>query len=254
MKSTSRSDGERTLAVFFDFENIGIGLNNRRDRFDINRVLERLEAHVPVGRLLDLGCWVGFLVSEAERRGWTATGIEPSDWAARYARDQLGLDVRQQDLFAADLPQESFDAVVLGDVIEHLPAPAAGLHRIAELLAPGGALVLMLPDSGSRVARVLGRRWWSVLPTHVQYFTRRSLTTLLENNGWHVVEVATSPKVFTVGYYLSRAGGYSRMLERLLLKVATVLKVRERPWGPDFRDRMLVVAQRRLADGGLPTG
>ena len=42
MKSTSRSDGERTLAVFFDFENIGIGLNNRRDRFDINRVLERL--------------------------------------------------------------------------------------------------------------------------------------------------------------------------------------------------------------------
>ncbi len=42
VKSTSRSDGERTLAVFFDFENIGIGLNLRRDRFDINRVLERL--------------------------------------------------------------------------------------------------------------------------------------------------------------------------------------------------------------------
>ena len=41
MKSNS-SDGERSLAVFFDFENIGIGLNNRRDRFDINRVLERL--------------------------------------------------------------------------------------------------------------------------------------------------------------------------------------------------------------------
>src|SRR5947199_5917504 len=36
------ADGEQTLAVFFDFENIGIGLNNRRDRFDINRVLERL--------------------------------------------------------------------------------------------------------------------------------------------------------------------------------------------------------------------
>src|SRR5947199_3515914 len=36
------ADGEQTLAVFFDFENIGIGLNNRRDRFDINRVVERL--------------------------------------------------------------------------------------------------------------------------------------------------------------------------------------------------------------------
>jgi uncharacterized protein (TIGR00288 family) len=36
------SDGERTLAVFFDFENIGIGLNHRRDRFEIHKVVERL--------------------------------------------------------------------------------------------------------------------------------------------------------------------------------------------------------------------
>src|SRR5687768_5562571 len=39
---TRHADGERTLAVFFDFENIGIGLNHRRDRFEITKVLERL--------------------------------------------------------------------------------------------------------------------------------------------------------------------------------------------------------------------
>ena len=43
MKTAHRNNtGESTLAVFLDFENIGIGLNLRRDRFDINRVLERL--------------------------------------------------------------------------------------------------------------------------------------------------------------------------------------------------------------------
>jgi len=42
MKPNRHTDGERTLAVFFDFENIGIGLNQRRDRFEINKVLERL--------------------------------------------------------------------------------------------------------------------------------------------------------------------------------------------------------------------
>src|SRR5829696_3482589 len=42
MKVTRHADGERTLAVFFDFENIGIGLNHRRDRFEINKVVERL--------------------------------------------------------------------------------------------------------------------------------------------------------------------------------------------------------------------
>src|SRR5918999_5495761 len=42
MKANRHADGERTLAVFFDFENIGIGLNLRRDRFDIVKVVERL--------------------------------------------------------------------------------------------------------------------------------------------------------------------------------------------------------------------
>src|SRR3954465_5501391 len=42
MKAKRDADGERTLAVFFDFENIGIGLNLRRDRFDITKVVERL--------------------------------------------------------------------------------------------------------------------------------------------------------------------------------------------------------------------
>ena len=38
----------------------------------------------------DLGCWVGFLVSEAERRGWRASGVEPSRFASDYARDAAG--------------------------------------------------------------------------------------------------------------------------------------------------------------------
>ena len=114
----------------------------------------------------------------------------------------------------APLPEASFDAVVLGDVIEHLPEPRQGLQRIATLLAPGGALVMMLPDAGSRLARMMGKRWWSVLPTHVQYFTRQSMTALLEREGWKVVEMRTAPKTFTVGYYLSRLGGYSKASRR----------------------------------------
>jgi SAM-dependent methyltransferase len=210
-------------------------------------ILDRLEEHVPPGRLLDLGCWVGFLMSEATKRGWTAKGVEPSAWASTYAREQLGLDVVNDDLMTASLPEGGFDAVVLGDVIEHLPNPSEGLQRIATLLAPGGALVMMLPDAGSRLARAMGKRWWSVLPTHVQYFTRESMTTLLEREGWKVVELRTAPKIFTVGYYLSRLGGYSKAVEKVLLGTAKAVKVADRPWGPDFRDRMLVIAVRQAA-------
>lgn len=210
------------------------------------RALARIEAvrGGQRGRILDLGCWVGFLLSEAELRGWTGVGIEPSTFASAYARDRLGLDVRTEELFTAELEPGSFDAVVLGDVIEHLPDPGAALDRIAELLAPGGVAWFALPDAGSQVARRMGARWWSVLPTHVQYFTRSSITTLLGRHGYAVASIATAPKAFSVSYYLERIGGYSKPVAGALVKGAEAVKVADRMWAPDFRDRMAVIARR----------
>jgi SAM-dependent methyltransferase len=216
-------------------------------RATARKALAQIERHAPAtGSLLDLGCWVGFLLAEARERGWEGTlGIEPSEFASAYARDTLGLDVRTADLFEAPLPAASFDAVVMGDVIEHLTAPADALGRIRELLVPGGVLWLALPDAGSRLARTMGRRWWSVLPTHVQYFTRSSLGVLLKRCGFDRLEVVTAPKAFTVGYYLGRIGGYSPAAARVLTRAAGAAGVVERPWAPDFHDRMAVVARVR---------
>lgn len=131
--------------------------------------LAAIERHVGVGSLLDFGCWTGFLLSEAERRGWRAVGVEPTEFASRHARERLGLEVVTADLFDAELPAHDFDAVFMGDVIEHLPAAGDAHDHVTALLAPGGVLALALPDAGSRVARALGSRWWSVIPTHVHY-------------------------------------------------------------------------------------
>ena len=212
------------------------------------RSLAQIEAHAPdrQGRpraLLDLGCWVGFLLAEARERGWQVTGVEPSAFAAGFARERLGLEVLDGDLFSAQLPEHVFDAVVLGDVIEHLTRPADALDRIRALLAPGGVLWMATPDAGSMVARTLGRRWWSVIPTHVQYFTRSSITTLLQRQGWEVLDIRTAPKAFSVRYYLGRTEGYSRPVAHALMRAATAARVADRMWAPDFRDRMAVIAR-----------
>lgn len=209
------------------------------------RTLASIEAHAPSrGALLDLGCWVGFVLAEARERGWReAVGIEPSAFASAYARERLDLDVRTDDLFSAPLPERHFDAVVLGDVIEHLPRPGEALDRIATLLRPGGVVWLALPDAGSRVARTLRSRWWSVIPTHVQYFTRDSMATLLSRHGFSVLDMGTTPKAFTVEYYLSRIEGYSRPVGRALVGAARTLRIADRMWAPDFGDRMMVVAR-----------
>jgi SAM-dependent methyltransferase len=210
------------------------------------RALQRIERYVPGrGALLDLGCWVGFLLAEARDRGWGTTGVEPSEFASAYARERLALDVRSADLFAADLPTGAFAAVTMGDVIEHLTVPADALARIRELLVPGGVLWLALPDAGSALARVLGRRWWSVLPTHVQYFTRGSISELLSRAGFDVLEVGTAPKAFTVRYYLERIGGYSETAAGGLVRAADAAGVADRIWAPDLRDRMAVIARAR---------
>jgi SAM-dependent methyltransferase len=206
-------------------------------------ILDSLERRTERGRLLDVGCWVGYLLSEAEGRGWRGMGIEPSEFASTYARERLGLDVQTTDLMRADLPQGAFQAVVLGDVFEHLPRPDLALDRIAQLLAPEGVLAMGVPDAGSRAARALGARWWSVIPTHVHYFTRHSISVLLRRRGYRVLSIETSPKRFTVRYYLGRVGGYSPRLGRGLVAGAERLGVADRLWAPDLHDRMLVMAR-----------
>lgn len=208
------------------------------------RALMQIEAQASGrGALIDLGCWVGFLLAEARERGWEATGIEPSEFGSTYARDRLGLNVISDDLFSAELPGATFDVVTLGDVIEHLIAPGEALDRIRELLVPGGVLWMALPDAGSHVARAMGRRWWSVLPTHVQYFTRHSMATLLARHGFELLTITTAPKAFSVRYYLDRISGYSPPAGRALGSAAGAIGVADRMWAPDFRDRMAVLAR-----------
>jgi SAM-dependent methyltransferase len=205
--------------------------------------LDAIERHTHAGRVLDLGCWVGFLLDEARARGWETVGVEPSQFASAFARDHLGLDVRTADLWSGELEPGSFDAIVLGDVLEHLPEPGQALERIRALSRPRGVLYLALPDAGSRVARIMRGRWWSVIPTHVHYFTRSSLARLLNANGWQVLEQRTAPKAFTVRYYLGRTGGYSPALSRTLVGAAALAGIADRVWAPDFRDRMAVVSR-----------
>lgn len=212
--------------------------------------LRRIERHVPArGRLVDLGSWVGFLASEAKRRGWDVVGVEPSRWAASRARAR-GVEVIEAPLLEADLPPGSFAVVTMGDVIEHLPDPGAALDRVARLLAPGGVVWMATPDAGSRLARILGPRWWSVIPTHLHLFTRRGMRLLLESHGFEVLDAGTSPKTFSVAYYLERLGGYWPPLGRALVRAARLAGVADRQWTPDFRDRFFVVARRSGAARG----
>ena len=207
------------------------------------RSLERIEHFASPGNLVDIGCWTGSLVAAAAMRGWTAAGIEPSTWAVEQAQ-RRGLDVRRGDLRDPAIAPRTMRCVVMCDVIEHLLDVSDAIRSVAAMLEPGGVLYLTTPDAGGRLARAMGHRWWSVLPMHVQYFTRDSMRQLLEANGLTVASVSSHPKVFSAAYYARRLGGYSATLARAAAGAIERVGLADRLVAPDFRDRMQVIALR----------
>lgn len=208
---------------------------------DLNEVLALLGR--PPGRLLDVGCWTGSLLTAAADLGWAGAGVEPSGWAAGVAAGR-GHDVVTGTLDDAPWPDGSFQVVACCDVLEHLDDPAAAVRRIHDLLERDGLLLATVPDAGSLAARALGRRWWSVLPMHVQYFTRSSLATLLVGAGFRVEVVRTHPKVFTWRYYADRLDELVPFIGAGVALVVGASPLAERPFAPDLQDRLAVVAKR----------
>jgi hypothetical protein len=70
---------------------------------------------------------------------------------------------------------------------------------------------------------------------------------MLARRGYEVVYAGTDPKAFTIRYYLTRIGGYSKRLSASLVGTAERLGMAERLWAPDFGDRLAVIARPRSA-------
>jgi len=159
-------------------------------------------------RLLDVGAAAGYFVEQARQAGWEAEGIEPSKWAAAYARDRVGVPVREGILDATAYPANSFDVITFWEVIEHLPDPREFLTNVARVAKPGASVLFSTPDSGSTVARVLGRNWlgWRKVPEHLFFFDKPSLVRLLNETGFEVTDSRYVTLTVTWPYALERLG------------------------------------------------
>jgi 2-polyprenyl-3-methyl-5-hydroxy-6-metoxy-1,4-benzoquinol methylase len=158
------------------------------------------------GRLLDVGCALGFFIDTAHKRGWAVDGVDISEHAVQYARDTLGLPARVGMLEDAGYPQAEFDVLTLWDVIEHVPDPVANLRYCASLLKERGLIVLSTPDVGSLVAKVAGARWmgYKLADEHLYYFSRRTLALALEKAGFELVELRGIGKDVSLEFFAKR--------------------------------------------------
>jgi SAM-dependent methyltransferase len=152
------------------------------------------------GRLLDLGCAGGYLVAEAQRRGFDAFGLEISEHAVRVAEEVVPGRVAQGVLETAHYEPATFDVVTAFDVVEHHPAPASLLERIRLLLKPGGHFAATVPDLSSLTGRTMGAAWPHFKEEHRFYPTRPAFRRLLARSGFVPVRESAARKRLSLAY------------------------------------------------------
>jgi len=171
-------------------------------------------AHRSAGRLLDLGCAMGFLLGVARDLGFEVRGLDLNAAAIEAARREFGDRVHAGPLDEHAFPGERFDVVTLIDVLEHVPDPRALLATVRERLEPQGIVVAVLPDAGSWTRRILGRRWPHYNAEHLYYWSAPCLERFLEREGWEVRALRRGLRKTFTAHYLDR---YARRVGRPLV-------------------------------------
>ncbi len=159
-----------------------------RDRYldDIAAELAFIAA-LPPGRVLDIGCGLGWLLS-ALGDDWRKFGVDSSAFATAHAG--VHGEIVNAELLDCPFADGSFDLVVMHHVIEHMADPVANIEKARALLKSGGHLILATPDFDSGCARRFGANYRLLHdPTHIRLFSNDSMHRFLRNHGFTIAAV-----------------------------------------------------------------
>lgn len=216
-----------TKKVFYDK---AYAQESKIQDFDLPRVKRIVEAVGRNKKVLDLGCWDGKISNLIKKNDNKVIGVDLSIKA-------LMLPHRNIDVVCADVERlafksETFDAVVGGEIIEHIFDTSGFLKEIRRVLKKSGVLVLSTPNLASlsnRTRMLLGMD----LPAmeveledksgHIRFFTFASLKRLLLKNGYRVTEMNTDIIIFPVIGHIFKKICYSERLARIFKGFGTTL-------------------------------
>ena len=179
----------------------------------LQEVCQRADSTTREGwRLLDLGCGTGALLDRSRAFGFDPYGVELDPHFAEYARKEFGIPVVAGELRPEHFERESFDAVTMMDVIEHVTDPLELLNTAWHLMKPNGVLAIYTPNHRSLIARLalalyrvtsgcICKPAYTVFGTnHVCFFDHQTLPTALRKTRY-VLDA-----VYRIGYDIEHQG------------------------------------------------
>ena len=205
---------------------------------------------MPQGRLLDVGCGSGEWLLAMRELGWQVEGIDSDEEAANVAR-QRGLGVRCGSLEQQSFSNDSFDAVTLNHVIEHVPDPIQTLIECGRILKRGGKLVICTPNSTSLGHRIFKENWRGLEPPrHLHLFSMQAILRLLELARFKRISIQPQASSFviyeTLLLHRGRTGSF-RGLRRnwpawVFTRLISGAELCLNKWDPSFAECMAAIA------------
>ena len=176
--------------------------------------IRKIERFIPKGRLLDIGCGFGYLLSEAKRGGWEVYGVEISEKVLNYVKRRgEELNIFWGPLSEAKFEDGYFDLITMFDVIEHLSDPDSVINNVSKLLRKDGLLVVETPREESLFKKIahllyrisggeidyLIRSAYNPHPGGHRFgFSHSSITKLLKKNNLSLIKISKQMIIFKV--------------------------------------------------------
>ncbi len=204
------------------------------------------------GRLLDIGCGNGGFVRLMGDLGWKAEGMEPDPEAVAVARG-AGLVVSHGTIEDCELPPETYDAMTMHHVMEHLVDLKAAVRRVAGSLKVGGTFVSISPNPMGLAARWFGRDWRALEPPrHLALPTSEGYRQLFNDMGFSL-ELFTSMRTaywaLQDSISIQETGKMGAPARRLKTKLLHGFAGCSMSFRPDGGEEVICVATKRSRSG-----
>ena len=187
------------------------------------RRVDEVVKFIKTGKVLDIGCSTGIMLSIFKQRGFDVKGVEISKKAAEIARSK-GIDVVVGPFEKIQF-SEKFNLVILNHTLEHLENPLEVLEKVKKILKPKGYLMIDLPNFDSPIAKLLKSKWPHLLPDeHLWHFTPKSFSIIFKKMDFKILAMKKASGIWDFGNpYLEMTQSLFGFKKRFFTNLTTVV-------------------------------